>query len=85
MNIRDRFGNSGRKTGMATFAFYLKKASKTAETESESARKVVAKMLAEIEAHGEEAVKRYALELDRWSGPIVVTEEDVARCLVLLR
>lgn len=60
---------------------YLKKAIKTAETESGSARQVVSKMLTEIEAHGEEAVKRYAFELDRWSGPIIVTEEEIARCL----
>jgi len=60
---------------------YLKKATKTAETETGSARQVVSKMLAEIEAHGEEAVRRYALELDRWSGPIVVDREEISRCV----
>ncbi len=60
---------------------YLKKAGKTSETETESARQVVSRMLAEIESHGEEAVRRYALELDRWSGPIVVTPEEIARCV----
>ena len=60
---------------------YLKKAGKTSETESESARQVVSRMLAEIESHGEEAVRRYALELDHWSGPIVVTPEEIARCV----
>ncbi len=60
---------------------YLKKACKTAETESGSAREVVSKMLAEIESHGEDAVRRYALELDRWSGPIVVSPEAIASCL----
>ncbi len=59
---------------------YLKKAGKTPETESEAARQVVSKMLAEIEAHGEEAVRRYALELDHWSGPIAVTPEEISRC-----
>jgi sulfopropanediol 3-dehydrogenase len=58
---------------------YLKKAGKTSETETESARQVVSRMLAEIELHGEEAVRRYALELDHWSGPIVVTPEEIAR------
>jgi sulfopropanediol 3-dehydrogenase len=60
---------------------YLKKACKTAETESESARQVVSKMLAEIELNGEQAVRRYALELDRWSGPIVVTPQEIASCI----
>ena len=58
---------------------YLKNAGKTSETETESARQVVSRMLAEIELHGEEAVRRYALELDHWSGPIVVTPEEIAR------
>jgi sulfopropanediol 3-dehydrogenase len=60
---------------------YLKEARKTAETESESARQVVSKMLAEIEAHGEQAVRRYALELDHWSGPIVVPPQEIANCI----
>ena len=60
---------------------YLKKATKTAETETDSTRQVVSKMLAEIEAHGEEAVRRYALELDHWSGPIAVTREEISRCV----
>jgi sulfopropanediol 3-dehydrogenase len=38
-------------------------------------------MLADIEARGEEAVRRYAFELDRWSGPIVVTPEEISRCV----
>lgn len=60
---------------------YLKKASKTAETETETARRVVGEMLARIESGGEEAVKGYALELDRWSGPIVMGKDDIARRL----
>ena len=60
---------------------YLKKATKTPETESESARRVVTKMLAEIGTGREEAVKRFALELDHWSGPIVVSEEEIAHCV----
>ena len=60
---------------------YLRKASKTAETESGSARQVVSQMLAEIELHGEQAVRRYARELDYWSGPIVVTQGEIADCV----
>ncbi len=62
-------------------ALYLKKARKAVESDGESVRQVVAGMLAEIEKHGEAAVKRYAFELDRWSGPIVMSEQEVARCL----
>jgi sulfopropanediol 3-dehydrogenase len=58
---------------------HLKKATKRPETETASAQHVVSEMLAEISKHGEEAVKRYALELDRWSGPIVLTAEEIAR------
>jgi sulfopropanediol 3-dehydrogenase len=57
----------------------LKRASKTAETETESARKVVSEMLAAIEAGGEQAIRDYALKLDSWSGPIVVTAEEIER------
>ena len=51
---------------------YLKKAGKTPETETDTARKVVAEMLAVIEAGGEQAVRDYAVKLDRWSGEIVL-------------
>lgn len=57
---------------------YLKKASKTPETETDTARKVVTEMLANIEAGGEEAVKDYALTLDKWSGPIVMDKAKIA-------
>ena len=57
----------------------LKKASKTPETESGDARKVVDEMLAEIEKRGEAAVKEYAAQLDRWTGDIVVTPQEIER------
>ena len=50
----------------------LKKASRTPETETDTARKVVTEMLATIEKGGEQAVRDYALSLDKWSGPIVM-------------
>lgn len=56
---------------------YLKKASKTPETETAGAQQVVEAMLAEIGARGEEAVREYALKLDKWSGEIVVTPQEV--------
>jgi len=58
---------------------YLKKASKTPDTESGNARKVVDEMLAEIERNGEAAVREYARKLDRWTGEIVVSPEEIER------
>jgi sulfopropanediol 3-dehydrogenase len=57
---------------------YLKKAAKTPETETGAAREVVTEMLAAIGAGGEQAVKDYALKLDRWSGPIVLDQATIA-------
>jgi sulfopropanediol 3-dehydrogenase len=58
---------------------YLKRATKTPESEAENARAVVAEMLAAIEAGGELAVRDYAEKLDRWTGPIVLTPDDIER------
>ena len=57
----------------------LKKATKTAETETGTAREIVDEMLAEIERGGESAVREYALRLDHWSGDIVVSPDEVER------
>lgn len=59
---------------------YLKRAAKTPETETETARAIVLEMLASIESGGESAVRRYAEKLDRWSGEIVVTPSEIERC-----
>lgn len=56
---------------------YLKKADKTAESETASAQQVVNAMLAEIEAHGELAVRKYAADLDKWHGPLIVTPQEI--------
>ena len=58
---------------------YLKQASKTPETETATARNVVAEMLAEIERRGESAVREYAAKLDNWRGDILVTPEEIER------
>ena len=58
---------------------YLKKASKTAETEAGNARKVVTEMLAAIETGGEAAVRDYAARLDRWQGEILVPPAEIER------
>lgn len=58
---------------------HLKRATKTPETEAANARSVAATMLAEIERGREQAVRDYAAELDRWTGEIVVTREEIER------
>ena len=58
---------------------YLKRAAKQPETESGTARKVAAEMLADIEARGEDAVRDYAAKLDGWTGDIVVPPETIER------
>ncbi len=58
---------------------YLKKASKTPETETATAQAVVTDMLAEIAAHREDAVRRYAKSLDQWDGEIVLGRAEIDR------
>jgi sulfopropanediol 3-dehydrogenase len=58
---------------------YLKKAAKTPETETDTAREVVAEMLAAIEAGGEQVARDYAAKLDGWSDDIVLDADAVER------
>ena len=58
---------------------HVKRATKTPETETDTARKVVTEMLAAIEARGEDAVRDYAKSLDNWTGEIVVSPEEIER------
>jgi sulfopropanediol 3-dehydrogenase len=58
---------------------YLKKASKTPETETATAQKVVTEMLAEIGSNGEAAVRAYAKKLDGWDGEIVLSRAEIDR------
>jgi sulfopropanediol 3-dehydrogenase len=58
---------------------YLKRASKTPETEAAGAQKVAAEMLAAIRQGGEQAVRHYARELDNWTGDIILREEEIER------
>ena len=60
---------------------YLKRASKTPATETASAQKVVTDMLAAIDAEGEMAVRRYARELDQWTGDIVMSPQAIDAAL----
>jgi sulfopropanediol 3-dehydrogenase len=56
---------------------YLKKASKTAATGEDETRRIVAGMLSEIEAGGEEKAREYGVKLDKWDGEIVVSKESI--------
>ena len=56
---------------------YLKKASKTPETETETAQKVVYEMLEAIQKDGVEAVRRYAKSLDQWDGDFIVSRAEL--------
>lgn len=47
---------------------YIKKAAKTSATGEDNTRDVVARMLSEIEAGGEEKALEYAKQLDGWEG-----------------
>jgi len=58
---------------------YLKKASKTPETETATAQKVVAEMLGAIEEGREAAVRAYAKKLDGWDGEIVLSRAEIER------
>jgi len=58
---------------------YLKKASKTPETETATAQQVVNEMLADIQARGEQAVRDYARKLDKWEGDIIMSEAAIER------
>ena len=58
---------------------YLKRAAKSPETETATARAVAEQMLSEIAQNGERAVREYAEKLDHWTGPIVMTHEEIDR------
>ena len=58
---------------------YLKKATKTPETDETQTRQIVVNMLSNIKENGETAVQEYAEKLDRWTGDIIVTQDDITR------
>jgi sulfopropanediol 3-dehydrogenase len=60
---------------------YLKRAAKTPQTETASAQKVVGEMLEAIARERETAVRRYAQQLDGWSGDIVLSESAIDQAL----
>jgi sulfopropanediol 3-dehydrogenase len=57
---------------------YLKKATKTPQTGSDETSRIVADMLARIEAGGADAALAYGRDLDGYEGPAIVTDETIA-------
>lgn len=51
---------------------YLKRASRTPQSGEQQTRETVERMLDDIRRGGEDAVLRYARELDGWDGPVVL-------------
>ena len=60
---------------------YLKRASKTPESETAAAQRVVSDMLAAIQQGGEQTVRDYARTLDGWQGDIVMTPAQINAAL----
>ena len=58
---------------------YLKRANRTAAGDAADVRGPVVEMLRQIEEGGEDAVRRYARDLDHWTGEIVVSSAARAR------
>ena len=57
---------------------YLKKATKTAQTDASDVRATVMGILDDIQAGGDEAALRYAAKFDQWDGPVMLAPEDIA-------
>ncbi|MEX1299862.1 MAG: histidinol dehydrogenase, partial [Desulfotignum sp.] len=63
---------------------YLKKATKTAETDEGKTQEIVLNMLNDIRANREEAVKKYAEQLDKWTGEFIVKQDEIDRAAGML-
>src|SRR3546814_18674587 len=57
---------------------YLKKAAKQPTSGEAETRRIVGEILDNIREGGEQRVRRYAAELDKWQGDIVVSPEAIA-------
>jgi sulfopropanediol 3-dehydrogenase len=57
---------------------YLKKATLTSQSDASDVHDIVTEMLTKIEAGGDEAALEYAAKLDKYDGPVILSEEDIA-------
>ena len=58
---------------------YLKKATPPQDAIDNATSEAVERILADIQTNGRDAVEKYARDLDGWHGPIVVSEDDIAK------
>ena len=58
---------------------YLKKATPPHDAIDNATSEAVERILADIQTNGRYAVEKYARDLDGWHGPIVVSEDDIAK------
>ncbi len=63
---------------------YLKKSTRTAESGQTDVRASVEEMLAELARDGDAAATRFARDLDKWQGDIIVSAETRARAASLV-
>jgi sulfopropanediol 3-dehydrogenase len=57
---------------------YLKKAPLTAKSDASDTNKIVQTILDEIEAGGDDKALEYAAKFDKYDGPVLLTEQDIA-------
>lgn len=58
---------------------YLKKAERTSSSDVTDVRETVQEMLDEIERKGEDAARDYANKLDKYTGNMILSEDEIAR------
>ncbi|MGB3148335.1 MAG: histidinol dehydrogenase [Paracoccaceae bacterium] len=63
---------------------YLKKAARTAESDHQDVSAIVARMLQDIQKDGEKAARKFARELDKWDGDIILSPEARAAAAALV-
>jgi sulfopropanediol 3-dehydrogenase len=57
---------------------YLKKAPLTSKSDASDTNKIVQTILDEIEAGGDEKALEYAAKFDKYDGPVLLSEQDIA-------
>lgn len=57
---------------------YLKKATLTSQSDASDVHDIVTEMLTKIEAGGDAAALEYAAKLDKYEGPVILSDEDIA-------
>ena len=63
---------------------YLKKATLTSKSDASEVRETVTKILADIEAGGDQAALEYAARFDRYEGNILLTPEEIEAASALV-